>query len=447
MKMLLTIVALSLVAPPVGAQQAATASGKTPTDDWQAFDEFAEFDEFDQTESASSFTWAGFGEMAAGHRMGNDPVINGNTTLADLRVQLQADYTLDASSLAFRGDIYYDAVLHSTEVQIREALWQGNLSFLGEWGQAFDARLGQQVLTWGTGDYLFLNDMFPKDYQSFFAGRDDEYLKAPGLSAKLSGYFNWASVDLVVTPQFEPDNGITGEYFSFFQPQSGTNVAPAFAVTDNNQPDSAEWALRAYKTLGQTEVALYGYRGYTKTPLAADAQGLPRYSRLNVWGGSIVTPLGAGLAKAEYAFHDSREDSNGTDPLIPNSQHRVLLGYEQELISNLSASLQWYLEQTSDYDNLLMASYWPRYEAAENRQVMTTRLVYRALRQTLTLNWFNFYSTTDSDGYMKFRATYSPVDQWQLNGGFNYFYGSQPHTFYAQFKDASNVHASFRYYY
>ncbi|HCL11889.1 MAG TPA: hypothetical protein DHW66_06800 [Alteromonas sp.] len=73
--------------------------------------------------------------------------------------------------------------------------------------------------------------------------------------------------------------------------------------------------------------------------------------------------------------------------------------------------------------------------------------MYRALRQTLTLNWFNFYSPTDSDGYMKFRATYSPVDEWQINGGANLFYGDEPHTFYSQFNDASNVYASFRYFY
>ena len=289
--------------------------------------------------------------------------------------------------------------------------------------------------------------MFPKDYQSFFAGRDDEYLKAPSLSAKLSGYFNVANIDVVVTPQFEPDNGITGEYFSFFSPQAQMNVAPGFRVLDKNEPDSAEWALRVYKTFGQTELAFYGYRGFNKTPMAADEQGLPRYSRLNVWGASAVKPLGPGLAKAEYAYHDAIEDSDGNNPLVPNSQHRFLVGYEQELVANLTGSVQWYMEKTVDHDALIANSYWPQYEQEANRHVVTTQLMYRALRQTLTLNWFNFYSPTDSDGYMKFRATYSPVDDWQVNGGFNLFYGDEPHTFYSQFEDASNVYASFRYFY
>ena len=440
-----SVIWAALVAAPILYSGESTAQeAQTSGDEWDAWDEF---DEFEENEEVSSFTWAGFGEIALGQRLSSDPAINTDKTLRDLRVQLQADYTLEASTLTFRGDLYYDGVLDSVEVQIREAAWQGNLAFLGDWGSKFDAKIGQQVLTWGTGDYVFLNDMFPKDYQSFFAGRDDEYLKAPSLSAKLSGYFDWVNVDLVVTPQFEPDNGITGEYFSFFNPQFGMNVAPAFDVLERNEPDDAEWALRMYKTVGQTELAFYGYRGYNKTPMAADEQGLPLYSRLNVWGASAVKPLGPGLAKFEYAYHDAMEDGDGTNPLVPNSQHRLLVGYEQELVANLTGSVQWYAEHIVDHDALLANSYWPQYEQEESRHVVTTQLMYRALRQTLTLNWFNFYSPTDSDGYMKFRATYSPVDEWQINGGANLFYGDEPHTFYSQFNDASNVYASFRYFY
>jgi hypothetical protein len=84
---------------------------------------------------------------------------------------------------------------------------------LGEWSQQFDIKVGQQILTWGTGDYVFLNDLFAKDFQSFFAGRDDDYLKAPSLSLKVSGFFDLANVDFVVTPKFTPDTYINGDYF------------------------------------------------------------------------------------------------------------------------------------------------------------------------------------------------------------------------------------------
>ena len=79
--------------------------------------------------------------------------------------------------------------------------------------------------------------------------------------------------------------------------------------------------------------------------------------------------------------------------------------------------------------------------------MFTTQLRYQAWRQTLSLQAFNFYSPTDGDGYLRLKATWSPVDTWQLSGGLNLFYGDELHTFYSQFRDASNVYASFRYYF
>ena len=428
------------------AQQTEGAS-VPPDESWQteAFDEWSGWDE--EEESASPWTLAGFFETAGGQRLSNDPAVDRRRTLADVRVQLQASYALEASSLNFRSDLYYDGVKDNVEIQVREALWQGRLAFLGEWGENFDIKAGQQVLTWGTGDYLFLNDLFPKDWQSFFSGRDDEYLKAPSFSVKLSGYFDALNFDFVVTPRFTPDIAITGEYFSFYLPPVGMNLAPEFVVADENRPEGAEIAVRLYKTLGQTEVAAYGYRGYNKSPFALDAQFRPRYTRLNVWGASAVRPLAAGLAKFEYAYHDAIDDAGGRDPLIPNSQSRWLIGYEQELVANLTGSVQWYSEHIHDHAALLSASLWPQDEPPQRRDMLTTQLMYRALQQTLTLHWFNFYSPNEDDGYMRLRVTYSPADEWQVNGGFNWFYGDEMNTFFGQFEDASNVFAAFRYFY
>jgi hypothetical protein len=42
-------------------------------------------------------------------------------------------------------------------------------------------------------DLIFINDLFPKDWESFFIGRDTEYLKAPSDAAKISLFGDWAS--------------------------------------------------------------------------------------------------------------------------------------------------------------------------------------------------------------------------------------------------------------
>lgn len=391
--------------------------------------------------------WRGFIEAAASRRINADPALDSRNTLEDLRLQLSWDKRLDASDISVTADLYYDGVKDNFEFQLREGYWQGSLSVLGEWGRNIDLKVGQQILTWGTGDYLFLNDLFAKDYQSFFSGRDDAYLKAPSLSARLSAFFDWVNVDVVLTPRFTPDTYINGDYFSFFNPFIGDNIAPGFSVVDSNRPDRPEWAVRLYKSINGIDVAMYGYRGFHKSPNSFDNTGRPRFARLNVTGASAIWPALDGLMKAEVAVYNSLDDTKGDEPFTPNDQSRFLLGYERELIANLTGSVQWYLEHNDDYGLLLSASPWPDYEPNQNRQVLTAQFNYRLMRDTLTLNWFIFHSPTEDDGYSRLRVTYSPVDDWSLSAGTNLFYGDAPYTFFGQFKDASNVFAAYRYYF
>ena len=403
-----------------------------------------------EDEETASHRFSGFVELALGTRLSSDPVINTDKTLVDLRAQLQWDKDFDASRIKFAADVYYDGVLDQTKLQIRELAWQGSVNSiveLGDWGKKLDIKVGQQILTWGTGDYVFLNDLFPKDFQSFFAGRDDDYLKAPSLSAKVSGFFDWANIDVVITPQFTPDNYINGDYFSFFSPFAGTNVAPGFDVTSPNKPSSPEYAMRIYKTVGSTEYAGYAYIGAHKSPASFTEFGAPYFSKLRVYGASAITPFADGLLNVEMAYYDSRGDEQGSNPLVPNSQSRWLIGYEQELVKNLTGSAQLYVEQISDFDALKANSLAPQFDPNRSRVLFTQRLMYRAMQQTLTLNAFNFYSTSDEDGYLKLSADYSPVDQWQLSGGFNVFYGKERFSFFNQFEDASNAFVRFKYYY
>jgi hypothetical protein len=414
-------------------------------------DALAQEDEWDmgewETEEKKAYQFTGFAELASGRRLSADRVVGSNTTLSDVRAQLSFDYDFSQSRFSVTTDAYYDGVKSEFTLQVREAAWQGNLSSLGEWGNRFDLKVGQQVLTWGTGDYVFLNDLFAKDFQSFFAGRDDEYLKAPSLSARLSGFFEAFNIDLVVTPEFTPDNFINGDYFSFFSPLAGQQVAPGFEVSSALQTKSPEYALRLYKSIDTTELAFYAYRGFHKSPNSFNEAFLPTYSALDVFGASVMTTLGAGIVNAEFAYYDSKEDADGIKPLVPNSQSRFLLGYEQELVTNLTGRFQWYAERTQDYDEQVQNTLTPAFETNRTRIWLTQRLTYRALQQTLSINAFHFYSTTDKDGYFKLTSDYSPVDSWRLSAGLNIFYGDKAFTFFGQFEDASNAFIRFRYFY
>lgn len=390
---------------------------------------------WEEAEETSPWAWLnGFVEQTAGVRTGNSDV-NKDISLMDSRVRLEANGEWQRLIFSGKVDLYYDGVLGDFREQIREA--SAERSF-----RVFDIKAGRQVLTWGTGDFLFLNDFFPKDWQSFFAGRDDEYLKSPTNAIKVSHYTPIVNFNLVWVPEFTPDNYINGDYFSFYDRTSEQIVAPGLYA---DAPKGDEWALRMYRNIGVHELALYVHDGYFKSPNAVNNNGQATFSRLQSLGASWRRPLGKGLFNAEAAYYHSADDTKGTNPAVSNSQTRFLLGYEQELVTRLTGSLQLYLENTLDYQALIKNSPQPALEPEEYRTLITTRVTWRSANEKLTLGTFWFYSPSDNDAYVRATAKWRLSDQWQTNVGINWFTGEQPHTFFGQFEDNSNVYWRIRY--
>ena len=92
-------------------------------------------------------------------------------------------------------------------------------------------------------------------------------------------------------------------------------------------------------------------------------------------------------------------------------------------------------------------AYYPEHEQAQVRHWLTARLTWLALRQTLTINGFLFYSPTDNDGYLKAELRYTPTDIWQFRVGINGFRGRDDDTFWGQFENGSNGYMALRYFY
>ncbi|WP_432698612.1 hypothetical protein ACQUQP_09790 [Marinobacterium sp. YM272] len=383
----------------------------------------------------------GFYEAALGGRLQDDPALAEDKTLAEVRAHLEWAADKGAAHYSLKGDLYADAVENGVKLDLREAMVQ--LTPL-DW---LDLQVGQQVSTWGTGDMLFLNDLFPKDWKSFFAGRDETYLKAPAPSIRISLYAERFSLDLVWTPVFEPDRYIDGERFSYFSPLSGTQLAvpdgKLHADEPNAFPQDGEFAARLSGRQQSLEWALYGYRGFWKQPLGLDKHGEPTFPRLDVYGASLRGPLAGGIANTEIAWYEGKDDA-GDNPRTPNDQLRWLVGFDHELVPNLNGAVQYYLEWTQDYDQLKLSSP-DAYRPDELRQVVTLRLTWKLMRDNLTLSWFNYYSPTDQDYYLRPSLSYRIDDHWTLSSGANLFGGDAPHTFFGQFEDGSNLWARLRY--
>jgi hypothetical protein len=408
------------------------ASGDDWADDWE-------------DESSSPVEIHGFAEAAVSGRYTEDPSQPHELLANEARFRLDLAHYGDKAEFYFKGDFLSDELTGDVDIDVRQAVISVRLS---GW---LDVRAGEQILTWGTGDLVFLNDLFPKDFVSFFVGRDDEYLKSPSNSIKLTFYTRLFNADVAWTPVFSPDRYITGERLSFFNPMTSQIVSastmggPLRAPAPNRKIDNGELALRLFRNVEGLELALYGYAGFTKQPLAFDPErGTPAYTPLWAYGASARFNLLGGIANLEGAYHDSRDDRNGGDPYVPNSQTRGLAGYERELFANFTGGFQYYTEWTADYAKLTANLPDTPDKPEEMRHLVTTRLTYRLLQETLTLSTFIFYSPNGQDGHARPLFSYKWSDAVTVAAGANVMFG-EDNSFFGQLENNSNVYLRLRY--
>ncbi|WP_320171842.1 hypothetical protein [Maridesulfovibrio sp.] len=382
----------------------------------------------------------GFIETRVGGRTRNDPEEK-QVSMAEVRFQGEIFTYTDWADFKYKGDIRADGVTDKIVYETRE-LWMFSRPT-----DYMDVKIGRQVLTWGTGGLVFLNDLFPKDWRSFFMGRDAEYLKAPCNSAKVSFFTEAANLDLVYTPKFEPDRYIDGEYISYW---SGTEdrIVGRDNLLDTDIPDKwfedDEVSARIYRNVNNFELALYGYWGNWKTPAGMDSEDRATFPGLNVYGASVRGQVGQGIGNVEVAWYDSTDSRGGTNSEVDNSQIRYLVGYSQELWTDSSCEVQYYVEQMLDYGNYL-AVHAPEYPKDEFRHVITVQFSQQMLNQNLTLVLDSYYSPSDEDAYLRPGIQYKVSDRTTMGFGANLFIGARKQTFFGQFSDNSNVYGSLRY--
>ncbi|MBN2809272.1 MAG: hypothetical protein JXR80_07240 [Deltaproteobacteria bacterium] len=397
--------------------------------------------QFNKKLEEAGLDYRGFVDLRGGRRL-RQPLAEESTSMAESRLQLELNGDFAGLLGKIKGDLFADAVDDHSGAELREAF------FLASPLEFADLKVGRQIMTWGTGDLLFINDLFPKDWKAFFIGRDDEYLKAPADAARLSLFFAQANLDFVYMPRFNPSSYIDGHRLSYWFPGTQTIVGRNHILRDDERSrwfDDDEIALRLYRNWGGTEVALYFYDGYWKTPEGMLEDGRVYYPGLQTFGASLRTSLEGGLAHLEVGHYDSKEDRHGDNPLVRNSEWRLLIGYEHEVAPDLTAGLQYYLEYMEDYDNY-RHSLPPQTEKRDQyRHLLTLRLTQLLLSQNLKLSLFAYYSPSDQDAHLRPQISYKLTDNWLLVGGANLFSGESEATFFGQFEENSNAYAGLRY--
>ena len=385
----------------------------------------------------------GFLEGAAGARLTDSPTQPKDATLGEGRLQVELSQEGPADSrLFFKADLVGDGVEERGDADLREFYLDVSPA------QVIDIRAGRQILTWGTGDLLFINDLFPKDFVSFFIGRSLEYLKVGSDAVKLSLYPGPFSLDLVAVPHFTPSEIPKGGRLSFFNPFTNRIAVPGESLSMRKPaatPENTELALRLYRTFGSYEGALYGFRGFFKEPVGMDpAGGTLFYPGLSVYGTSVQGPLLGGVAGFEFGYYDSREDRPGRNPLIENPSLRYLVGYERELRTDFTVRAQYYLEQMLEY-GAYKASLPPGApEKKEVRHLLFLRLTRLLRYQTVELSFVGFYGPSDEDGMVNPQASCKITDRMSVALGANVFFGNEESTQFGQLEKDDNLYLRLR---
>jgi hypothetical protein len=397
----------------------------------------------------------GFIDLRHGVRVQDDPFQDW-TTLAEVRLQLSLEKSFfDSLTFKATSDFLLDSVAREEDIDLERGrgpidLREASLSFTPF--SFLDLKLGRQTLTWGTADFVFLNDLFPKDFQAFFLGRDMRYLKAPSDAAKVSLFTPVANLDVVAAPRFNPDRFITGERLSYFNPQL-MQLAGQNAVIEAERPDDwiddGELHARLSLNAGSVELAAYGYRGYWKSPGGFNmTTGKATFPRLNVFGGSFRDKLFSGITNIEVAYYHSLEDKTGDNVFVNNSEARLVVGYERQfpgLSEGLTLWAQYYLEYLPHYDAYLstLPEGFPARE--EFRHLVTLRITQLLFGQNMNASLVTVYSPSDRDGYVRPSIGYRVADCCSVTVGGNFFFGDKDYTFLYQLQNNANAYAALQY--
>ena len=346
------------------------------------------------------------------------------------------------ASARVKGDFILDHVAEEFDVDLRE-------TYLDYTTGNFDFRLGRQIVTWGVGDLLFINDVFPKDYVSFFSGRPLEYLKIGSDALRTSYSSELVNTEFIVIPFFEPNNLPTPERFLFFDPfadvPSREKEEPATTL------ENTQLALRVYRRIKGFDVSAYAYRGFWLTPrmkpddLSSPTGVITFYPELSVYGLSAQGSALGGVLSFETGYYQSREDERGKDPFIPNSQIRFLIGYQRQIWEDFTLGAQYYGEIMKAY-SVYLNSLPPGFPALkEYRDIVTLRLVQFLKNQTLRLSLFTFYSPADNDYFIKPQVSYKFTDKLSTTLGANIIGGETDTMFFGQFDKNDNIYMWIRY--
>lgn len=330
-------------------------------------------------------------------------------------------------SATARVEAYHDGAISQGAAHLREGF--------ADWSptSALNLKFGRQVLTWGVSDYLYVNDVFPKNYDAFFTGAGFDRMKEPVDAARLAFHATTADFEAVLS-RSKGDK----------MPNADRFVAMAMAksaVADDSKNHGADVALKASTHAAGWDVAAYGASFESREErLYMGASGLrsdrPRTRHLGL---SMTGNFAGGLVWGEAAVRTTHGNQSAvvSRQFLP-SAFKLIGGYSREVGQEITASAQLQLEgpaSRSRYLDSLAPGVRPLKPVTSTLHL---RVQGRWINQTLGAGALLFVSN-EGDSHLNPFVSWSPADGWTFEGGANVFNG-KPDTRYGAFKDDSNVY-------
>jgi hypothetical protein len=325
-----------------------------------------------------------------------------------------------------------DDAIAVTHASVREAF--ADLGF----GSSTSAKLGRQVLTWGVSDFLFVNDIFPKDYDAFFTGAGFDRFKQPVDAVKLSARVGDSDFEAVLA-RSQGDAAPRPERFA-------AAAATRAALPADTADDRVDLALRSATHVGGWDLAAYiaSYRSRERRYFVGNA-GLeydrPRQAHLGV---SMAGNAASGLVWFEAAWRQAQDDrAQVVDRYFVSSALKAVAGYSREVGADVTATAQLQLETPTRRSSYLAALGAGIKPSPRTLSMVHLRLQGRWMNQTLGAG-AQLFAGSEGDTHLNPFVNWSPADGWTLEGGAHVFAG-KPETRFGALKDDSNVYVLGRY--
>ncbi|TVQ16159.1 MAG: hypothetical protein EA361_04550 [Bacteroidetes bacterium] len=363
---------------------------------------------------------------------------------------LQNTFNLNFNSrgdkVAFKVNPYlYHYNDRELELGLREA-------YMDMYFNNFDLRIGKQQIIWGKAEGVFITDVVaPKDLREFLLPDFDE-IRLGITALKLNYYFGNSTLEAVWTPVFTPTQ--MPESGSIWQPRMDFPAPVSFDYSrseiDPSMENSEVYLRFSTMASGFDYELVGGYFWYDdpamhitrhidpQTQQLASLTLMPEYHRVSMAGGSISTPVGPFLLRAEGAYYSGRYFQTANPMAQGGKLKKDNLHYMAGLDYNL-----WGITLSAQFIQELILDYEEGMQNDELDNTMTFLAKKDFLRERLWVELFSYIGLNNEDALIRPKVTYNFADGFEVLGGANIFLGDTGR--FGQYKDNDMVYVKVKY--